>query len=88
MKKVNNHSCWLGCTVEPPNKGHVGTSHFVLCREVVLSSEIKNVLVLKKSVNREVISIVSFFFFGVSTVFLFYCVVTWDKLCKGVFYIY
>ena len=29
-------------TVEPPNKGHIGTSHFVLCREVVLSSEVKN----------------------------------------------
>ena len=32
-------------TVEPPNKGHFGTSHFVLCREVVLFSEVKNVLV-------------------------------------------
>ena len=28
------------------NKGHVETSHFVLCREVVLYSEAKNVLVL------------------------------------------
>ena len=32
-------------TVEPPNKGHVGTSHFVLCREVVLSLKVDNVLV-------------------------------------------
>ena len=32
-------------TVEPPNNGHVGTRHFVLYREVVLSSEVKNVLV-------------------------------------------
>ncbi len=31
-------------TVEPLNKGHVGASHFVLCREVVHSSEIQNVL--------------------------------------------
>ena len=29
----------LICTVEPPNKGHVGTRHFVLCREVVFSVE-------------------------------------------------
>ena len=36
---------WLYCcTVEPPNKGHFGTSHFVLCREGVLFSEVKNVL--------------------------------------------
>ena len=32
-------------TVEPPNNGHIGTRHFVLYREVVLSSEVKNVLV-------------------------------------------
>ena len=32
------------CTVEPLNKGHVETSHFVLCRENVLSSEANNVL--------------------------------------------
>ncbi len=31
-------------TVEPPNKGHIGTSHFVLYREVVLSLEVKNSL--------------------------------------------
>ena len=31
----------------PPNTGHVGTSHFVLYREVVLSSEeVENVLVI------------------------------------------
>ena len=30
-------------TVEPPNKGHIGTSHFVLyCRVVVLTSEVEN----------------------------------------------
>ena len=29
---------------EPPNNRHVGTRHFVLFREVVLSSEVKNVL--------------------------------------------
>ena len=28
-------------TVEPLNNGHIGTSHFVLYREVVLSSEVK-----------------------------------------------
>ena len=32
-------------TVEPLNNGHVGTRNFVLYREVVLSSEVKNVLV-------------------------------------------
>ena len=36
-------------TVEPLNIGHVGTSHFVLCREVVLSSEVEKVLVLWES---------------------------------------
>ena len=36
-------------TVEPLNKGHIGTSHFVLCREVVLSFEVENVLVLWES---------------------------------------
>ena len=36
---------WLHrITVEPPNKGHFGTSHFVFCREVVLFSDVKNVL--------------------------------------------
>ena len=30
-------------TVEPPNKGHFGISHVVLCREVVLFSEVQNV---------------------------------------------
>ena len=32
--------------VEPLNKGHIGTCHFILCREVVLSLEVKNVLAL------------------------------------------
>ena len=34
-------------TVEPLNKGHVGVSHFVLCIEVVHSSEVQNVFVGK-----------------------------------------
>ncbi len=29
--------------MEPPNKGHLGVSHFVLCLEVVLFLEVKNV---------------------------------------------
>ena len=33
-------------TVEPPNKGHFGTGNFVLCREVVLFSEVQIVLAL------------------------------------------
>ncbi len=45
------YSCTCSCihtllycvTVEPLNKGHVGASHFVLCREVVCSSEVHNV---------------------------------------------
>lgn len=28
-------------TVESPNEGHIGTSHFVPCREVVLSLKVK-----------------------------------------------
>ena len=32
-------------TVEPLNNGHVGTSHFVLYREGLLSLEVNNVLV-------------------------------------------
>ena len=32
-------------TVEPLNNGYVGTRHFVLYREVVLSSEVKHLLV-------------------------------------------
>ena len=35
-------------TVKPPNIGHVGTSYFVHCREVVLSLEVENVLVLQE----------------------------------------
>jgi len=33
------------CAVEPPNKGHFGTSCFVPCREVVPFSEVKDVLI-------------------------------------------
>ena len=33
-------------TVGPLYKGHIGTSKFVHCREVVHSSEVKNVLAL------------------------------------------
>ena len=33
-------------TVEPPNRGHFGASHVVLCREVVPFSEVQYVLVL------------------------------------------
>ncbi len=29
------------CTVEPPNKGHFGSRHFVLYREAVLWWEVK-----------------------------------------------
>ena len=36
-------------TVELLKKGQDGTSHFVLCGEVVLSLEVKNVLVQWKS---------------------------------------
>ena len=36
-------------TMEPLNKGHIGTSRFVLCREVVLSLEVENALVLWES---------------------------------------
>ena len=43
MKEKYYHS------LEPSNKGHIGTSHFVLCREVVLSLEVENVLVLWES---------------------------------------
>ena len=31
--------------VEPSNKGHFGASHVVLCRKLVLFSEVQNVLV-------------------------------------------
>ena len=31
-------------TVEPPNNGHVGTRHFVLYREVVLFSVVKDAI--------------------------------------------
>ena len=42
---------FMTCTVEPLNKGHVETCLFVLCREVVLSLEVGNVLVLWESEN-------------------------------------
>ena len=35
-----------GSTVEPPNKGHFGGTASVLISEVVLFSEVKNVLML------------------------------------------
>ncbi len=34
-------------TVEPLNKGHIGTSHFVLYTEVVLSLEVKDALAVQ-----------------------------------------
>ena len=52
--------------MEPPNNGQVRTRHFVLYKEVVLSSEVKYVLVHNRKVElkcvlyREVFSIVSF----------------------------
>ena len=36
-------------TVGPLYKGHIGTSKFVHCREVVHSSEVENVLALYES---------------------------------------
>ena len=33
--------CRFTYTVEPPNNGHVGDKSFVLCSEVVLSSEVE-----------------------------------------------
>ncbi len=42
-----------GDTVEPLNKGQVGASHFVLCREVVRSSEVQNVLRIWKNEHLE-----------------------------------
>ncbi len=54
--------------MEPLNKGHVGASNVVLCREIVCSSEVQHVLIiwenehfgtLKCVLCREVISIVS-----------------------------
>ena len=56
-------------TVEPLYKGHIGTSHFVHCREVVHSSEVKICIstigklifgALESVLCREIISIVSF----------------------------
>ncbi len=42
VAKVHNSN-----TLEPLYKGHVGASHFVLCREVFRSSEIQNVLTIQ-----------------------------------------
>ena len=42
------HKIKAATAVEPPNKGHFRTSHFVLCREAVLSSVVKKVLALWK----------------------------------------
>ena len=39
------------CTVEPLNKGHIGTSYLVCCRDVVFSLEVKNVLVLQSNLS-------------------------------------
>ncbi len=38
----------VNSTEKPLNKGHVGAIHFVLCREVVRSSEVQNVLTIWK----------------------------------------
>ncbi len=38
------HGTVVDGTVEPLNKGHVGTSNFVPCREVVRSSEVQTIL--------------------------------------------
>ena len=46
---VHVHVCKYTCTTEPSNKEHVWASNFVLCREVVLSLEVENVLVLWES---------------------------------------
>ena len=42
----SDHFSFSPCqTVAPLNNGHIGTSHFFLYREVVLSSEVKSILV-------------------------------------------
>ena len=44
---VSVYYCYVSYgTVEPPNKGHFGTGNFVLCKEVVLFSEVEIVLAL------------------------------------------
>ena len=40
---VDDQKIVLMISVEPPSKRHFGISHFVLCSEVVLFSEVKNV---------------------------------------------
>ena len=37
---------YMSNIVEPLNKGHIGASHFYLCREVVCSSEVQIVLTI------------------------------------------
>ena len=44
--EVAKTTSYIANTVEPLNKGHFGASHIVLCREVVLFSEVHNMLVL------------------------------------------
>ena len=44
------HAC-MRSTVEPPNKGHIETSHIVLCREVVLFSEVNFVCLVHLQVS-------------------------------------
>ena len=60
--KVQNHAVYNYNTVEPPNSGHIGTRHFVLYREVVLSLEVEMYLIKLGTTS------VSFFapLFGVS----------------------
>ena len=38
---LNDTHCILNGAYAPPNKGRIGTNHFVLCKEVVLFSEVK-----------------------------------------------
>ena len=50
----------LHCTtVEPLNKGHVGTSHFVLCteREVVFSLEVEHYVKVNMHLGRQEMSL-------------------------------
>ena len=77
--------------MEPPNNGHIAMSHFVLCREVVPSSEVKDVLAMQEGqqligmltsvLSREVICTVSssqsvFFLLEVQL----YCIISLDGL--------
>ena len=76
LRKGNGYLYHLWCasecfssltTVEPLNKGHIDTSHFVHCRVIVHSSEMKRVSIIAKSILviifvlcMQVISIMSF----------------------------